>query len=279
MKNLILIIKGFIIGVANIIPGVSGGTLMMSLNIFEDIISSVSHFFSNIKKNFWFLFYIAFGVLIALIVMSRVVTYSLAHFNVQTILFFIGLIVGGVPMLLKNVKNKKIDYKLLLSFIVPFVLVLFMTFYDGSVGVIDFTNLMIFDYIKLFLVGVIAAGAMVIPGLSGSFLLILFGYYEPIMNTIKMFTSFNDIFSNGIILFTFGVGVLLGLFIIIKLVEYLLNRFRVQTYYAILGFVLSSIVSILYINFYPSIDINLSVVISSTILFSLGVFTSIKLGD
>lgn len=279
MKKLILIIKGFIIGTANIIPGVSGGTLMMSLGVFEDIIESVSHFFSNKKKNFMFLLYIFLGVTLSLIIMSRVVTFSLENFKLSTIMFFLALIIGGIPMLLKNVKSEKLKLKYIFAFLIPFVLVISMSLISDNGFTLSFSNMNFISYVSLFLVGVLAAASMIIPGLSGSFILILFGYYEPIMNSIKEFTSFYNLSSNLIILSIFGIGVLFGLFTIIKLIEYLLNKYKTITYCAILGFVTSSVIAIIITNFASGMIYTPMHIASSVILFVLGIIISLKLGE
>ena len=97
--NLVLVVKGFIMGIANIIPGVSGGTLALILGIYEDFIGAISHFFSNFKKNICFLAPIAIGILLAIASLSRVIDYSYKHYPIPTSLLFVGLVIGGIPML------------------------------------------------------------------------------------------------------------------------------------------------------------------------------------
>ena len=105
-ENLILVIKGFIMGISNIIPGVSGGTLALILGIYEKFIGAISHFFSNIKENICFLIPIAIGMILAIVSLSRVIDYSYNHFPIPTTLFFVGLVLGGVPLLASKVKGK-----------------------------------------------------------------------------------------------------------------------------------------------------------------------------
>ena len=108
MKNAIILgIKGFIMGIANIIPGVSGGTLALTLGIYEDFIKAISHFFSKIKENIKFLIPIFIGIGLSIVSMSRVIDYSFEHFPIPTAMFFMGLVIGGVPLLLRKVKGKK----------------------------------------------------------------------------------------------------------------------------------------------------------------------------
>lgn len=279
MKKLILIIKGFIIGTANIVPGVSGGSLMMSLGIFEDIIYKVNHFLSDIKENIKYFLCIIFGILLSLIIMSRVITFSLDNYHIQTILFFVGLIIGGIPLIYKKINKNEFKTKYLLAFIIPFILIITLSLFPLSTGLVNLTNISFIEYIILFIVGLIAAASMVVPGLSGSFILILLGYYEPIINSIKDLTSLINIYDNFIILFIFGLGVLTGIFFIVKLIEILLDKYKNITYYAILGFILSSIISIFITNFSTGIDLSLSICICSVITFLIGSFIAYKLGE
>ena len=135
-ENIILGVKGFIMGIANIIPGVSGGTLALTLGIYERFIGAISHFFSNLKENIKFLLPIAIGLCLAILSMSRVIDYSYEHFPIPTTLFFVGLVIGGIPMLYHKVKGKK-EGKQISSWIIllmTFSLVIVMAFADQLFG-------------------------------------------------------------------------------------------------------------------------------------------------
>ena len=106
-ENIVLGIKGFVIGLANIIPGVSGGTLAITLGIYEKLIGVLTHFFKNWKENLKFLIPIGIGAVLSLLVFSNIIGYALEHYPVPTTLLFMGLILGGVPILLRKVKDKK----------------------------------------------------------------------------------------------------------------------------------------------------------------------------
>ncbi len=279
MSKLMLMIKGFFIGIANIIPGVSGGTLMISLGIFEEIIDAISHFFSNIVKNTKFLFWIGLGGLLSILLVSRLVTYTLDNYKLVTILFFIGLIIGGIPMLSKTVSKGKTKVSNYIILLITFSLIMFMTFYNGGLAEVSLVNLNMLDYVKLFFVGLVAAATMVVPGLSGSFMLILLGYYEPIMNTIKAFTSFENVISNGLILGVFALGVGVGIILVAKLIEFLIEKFKIKTYFAILGFVFASVISIFYTSFVAGFEFTILQVVLSIIFFIIGFMISLKLGD
>ena len=118
---------------------------------------------------------------------------------------------------------------------------------------------------------------MVIPGISGSFVLMLLGYYEPIVNTIKDLTNFSNLSHNLLILIPFGIGIVVGIVLVAKLIEYLLNRYPIKTYYGVLGFVLASLVAIIK----PLIGLTPSVIeiVMAIVLVIVGGLIAYKLGD
>ncbi len=273
---MILLIKGFFIGLANLIPGVSGGTIAITLGVYDKLISSISHIFKNIKDNLKFLIPVFIGIILSILSLSKVMSFALDKYLFITVLFFIGAIIGGIPMLYKKVSKDKIKVSSIIIFLTTFVFVILLTFLSGSNNVIisfDFISL-----VKIFIVGIIAAATMVIPGVSGSAVLMMLGYYEPIVNMIKDITKFN--MNNIITLVIFGIGVVVGILLIAKLIEYLLKKFEVKTYYGILGFVIASIISIIISNFIMnSLSIGAIDIIIGVVLFILGFIIAYKLGD
>jgi len=273
-------------GIANIIPGVSGGTLALTLGIYEQFIGAISHFFEKFKENIQFLIPIFIGMALAIISMSNIISSSFENYPIPTTLFFIGLVLGGIPMLLGFVKGKK-EQKEISSYVIAFLtfaLVIILAFseqlFGGGLKEVNLGNVSIGGYLLLFLVGVIAAATMVIPGVSGSLVLMLLGYYIPVVNTIKDLTKFNHIFSNCLILGFFGIGVLIGIVLISKLIEYLLKKQEAKTYFGVLGFVLSSVVAIpvsVY-NEIGEIPFSLSQVLIGIIFLVLGGMIGYKLG-
>ncbi len=278
--KLILIIKGALIGVANIIPGVSGGTLAITLGIYEDLISAITTFFSNFKKNNIFLITIGIGAGLGIVLVSKFITISLDKYPIQTNIFFIGLIMGGMPTLIKKAKTTQSGKISKLIFLFVFLALMATSFLNPSKQV-NFDNLNYFGYFKLFLIGIIGAGTMVIPGISGSFVLMILGYYRPILDTINDFVSAlkgtGDLLNNFLILLPFGLGILIGIIIIAKIIEYFLKKFETQTYYAIIGFVLGSVFLILK----PLTIINLTfpIILFSLIFGVIGFTIAYKLGS
>ena len=242
--GLINFIKGFILGIANVIPGVSGGTMAVSMGLYELILSSIGNFFKDIKGNFIKLLPIILGILVAIVSTSKLVTYALTNYKAQTLCLFIGLIFGVVSLIMRKIKGKgsKTNY---LIFFVIFFFVISLNFLKTGLIEISFANMGIIDYLLLLLMGFIASSAMVIPGISGSFILMVLGYYDKIIYTISTITDFSKLGSNLLILVPFGIGVIIGIVFMAKLITNLIKKYETKTYFAIMGFVLSSVVVLL----------------------------------
>lgn len=285
IKNFVLFIKGFIMGVANIIPGVSGGTLAIILGIYEEFIGALSHFFKNFKSNLKFLIPLGIGMLASIASMSSLIDYSFNHFPLATSLFFVGLVIGGIPLLTRKVKGKEGSKKSCnyVVFLITFSIVIFMacaSFLFSEAGSVSLSHLSILGIILLFLVGILAAGTMVIPGVSGSLVLMLIGYYYPVISTIKNLTHFKNVSHNMIVLGIFGIGILFGIVAISRLFEYLFKKHETITYYGVLGFIYASILAIP-ISVFTTVDVKFKVleIICGVIMLAIGTVVSYKLGE
>ena len=249
MKFILDILRGILIGVANVIPGVSGGTMMVSMGIYDDIISSITGLFRHFKKSVTTLLPYLIGMALGIVGFSFSITYLFEHFPYPTAFAFIGLIFGGLPILFGKAKETKIKPVNILLFLVFFALIIGMEFLGSSADkTVEFSFITV---LIMLVMGAIASAAMVIPGVSGSLILLALGYYNTIIETISVFMK--AVFALDIagalsaagILVPFGIGVVLGIFGIAKLMEVLLSKFEKQTYHAILGLVLASPFSIL----------------------------------
>lgn len=270
-ENIMLILKGFALGIANVIPGVSGGTIAVILGIYEKLIDILSNLKTKLKENFKYLLFLAIGLILAIGLFSNAVTFCLKNYPFATILFFIGFIIGGMPPLLNKVKSK-IDIKSVICFIIAFTVVMLMAFItpdtmNKSLDIINIKTLII-----LFLIGVLGAASMVLPGISGSFVLMLIGYYEPIMNSISEFTKLNNLTHNILILAMFGLGVLFGIIFMAKLIKILLEKYEIPMYMGIIGFVIASAISILVSVIGSSYGV-LQIIIGVILMF-VGIITS-----
>ena len=274
-ERIILFLKGMILGSAMIIPGVSGGTLAISLGIYEKIINVITRFFKNFKENIIFIINLGLGILASIVLGALILNYTFEHYPIPTIIFFIGLLIGSIPSLIKRVDLRNtLKISNIFYFLLGVSLVLGVYLFKGSSEVTFSNGFNLVQSIKLILVGVVAAATLVIPGISGSFMLMILGYYKPILEVISETIKFNNLGNNILILIPFGVGVLLGIIGIAKLIEYLLKNHETKTYYAIKGFLIASIIEIFASLF--SYQASIIQVIISAILFILGLLLTLK---
>lgn len=254
MKDLgswmIKVLRGIVIGLANVIPGVSGGTMMVSMGIYDTIIDCISHLFKSFKKNVITLLPYLVGMVVAILVGAVGLKEAFKELPLPTNALFIGLILGSMPFIVHETKGEKLGWQGALVFVLFFALVIFQKLMEGENKaeiVLSF-----WEVIKLVFFGMIASATMVVPGVSGSMILKTLGYYEPIvtqtipnlMDAVKAW-NFGMVMDNVFILLPFGVGIVLGFFGIAKLISFLFRRWKGRTYCAILGMVVASPVAIL----------------------------------
>lgn len=281
------VLKGIVIGLANIIPGVSGGTMMVSMGIYDKLIHCITHLFKEFKKSILFLLPIAIGMVIAVAASAFVITDLFELFPLQTTLCFVGLIVGGLPAMWKNVKGNRIKPGHGIAFLLFFVAVVILALIGEKEGVSADLSFNLVNVLKLFGVGVIAAATMVIPGVSGSMMLLLLGYYNPILSTVKEFIkTFIKVFKthdiDGLIaglgiLIPFGIGVVIGIFAVAKLIEIILAKFPLYAYWAIIGLIVASPIAIIAMGNFASIGI--LTIVGGIVALAAGFIVAMKLGE
>ena len=280
LKN---VCKGMLIGIANIIPGVSGGTMAVSMGIYDRLISCISHPFKDFKNNLLFLIPIALGIGIAIIASAFGIDYLFESFPLQTNLLFIGLIMGSLPAIYGKVKTVTLRLGHILAAVIFFAIVVGMAVFNGVGGSYVQLEATVIGMLLLFFVGVVASATMVIPGVSGSMMLLLLGYYNPILDTIKAFFvavlgfDFPALFSAVLILTPFGVGVLVGMVVIAKIIEIVFERFPTYAYWAIIGLLFGSPIAILMVGTFH--EINLVSIVTGAMALLCGLFISNKLGE
>ena len=262
-----LIVKGLIIGLGKIIPGVSGSMLAISLGIYQSLINSINNFFKDIKKNFIFLSKVGIGVLISIIFFSKLILQALNISYISTIFLFIGLIIGSIDDIKENIENKN-DYISIIIFIL--VLVLGLLNINNNINIVN----PILYFIYYVLMGFVDAVTMIIPGISGTATLMMLGAYNSVINALSNITDINLLMNNLKLLIPFGLGMIIGVVCTAKLVDYLFKKFKSKTYSAILGFTLSTIV-IMAIKCLNS-SYSLKELVIAFILLSLGVLITKK---
>lgn len=234
MTWILYIIFGVIIGVANIIPGVSGGTMAVVLNIYDKLIDSVSNFRKDFKKSIMFLLPIGIGAVLGIVAFSKLIEFLLTNYPLATNFFFIGLILGSIPMIFKRATEDRFR----LSSLVPFLLFLIgmlvlSSFSDGAMSGEVVLQLSTGIFIKLLVCSAIAAAAMILPGVSGSMVMVILGTYNTVLTAISSM--------NILMLVPVGIGVLIGIIGGAKVIDLCLKKFPQATFFAILGLILGSI--------------------------------------
>ena len=278
MKTIFDILRGVVIGLANIIPGVSGGTMMVSMGIYDTIIGCINSLFKDFKRCVKMLWPYALGIL----GLAKLITFLLGSYPLPTNMAFIGLLLGGLPMILKKMKGEKKGAAGAIAFVLAFALVVGLKIIDGDNSTDASITLGLGQMIILFMMGVIAAATMVIPGVSGSMMLMLLGYYNPVVGSVSglvdalLSGNMSAVLRCCGVLIPFGIGVVVGIFAVAKLIEILLRRFPGPTYCAIMGLVTASPVAILMGLSYTGLTA--AAVIFSVVMLALGSVVAYKLG-
>lgn len=240
------ILKGIAIGAGAIIPGVSSGVLCVILGIYEKLISSILDFFKDAKNNIKFLLPILIGGIIGVLIFSNVLNYLLYVFPLQTKSIFIGLILGSIPKLMKEV-NKKQKFKLhyLIYTIIALVIGIAMVFLEDMIITQTVSE---YSFIYLIISGLIMSIGIVVPGVSSTVILMLLGVYNIYL------ASLANLFLPILIPIFIGIGI--GSLIFMRVTKFLMDRFYAQTFYTILGFSLGSILILM-----PEVSLDISGII------------------
>lgn len=236
------IIRGFAIGVALIIPGFSGGSIAAIVGIYEKLIDAISGILKNFKKSILTLLPLGTGAVMGIASLLFPLKWALAEFPFPTIALFIGLTLGSLPAITDKVKGR-IKPSNVIACILPLVVAVGIAFLpvgkDVNLFEINFSG-----YLILVLIGVVCAAATVIPGISGSMLLLIFGYYNPLISMITdHLLHGKDILQCFLILGSCAIGVGVGFIVISTAMKYLLQKYPRGTYFAIIGFIVGSMPS------------------------------------
>ncbi|CAC6558016.1 DUF368 domain-containing protein [Staphylococcus aureus] len=268
------ILKGFAMGTSDLVPGVSGGTIALLLGIYNQFIASISGIFS---RRFWpsftFLIPIIIGMLLAMGSLSNLFNYLLSQHHIPTMFFFGGLIIGIVPYLLK-ISNYKTSfttkhYMMVIAGIAILIVITLMNNGDKHAG--ETLTLSTGLIIKYFIAGMCASSAMLLPGISGSFMLLVFGVYGTVMLAISEVVKLN--FTGLPILLAVGFGVLAGFIILSKIIQYFLTHHKLMTFALIIGFVVGSLFAV-----FPGLPTNIVMWFVSLVVFIIGFIVSLTLG-
>lgn len=250
MNYLINAFRGFCMALADSVPGVSGGTIAFILGFYDKFINSLNDiFFGDMQKKkeaIFFLFKLGIGWIIGMVLASLVLTslFEKKIYNISSL--FLGFIIFSIPLIVKEEKGVlKGKYKNIIFAIIGIVVVALLTYFNpvsGSSSYIDISHVNLGLGLYIVLAGMIAISAMVLPGISGSTLLLIFGLYMPIMNALKETLHLNFSYLPAIILFC--IGILLGVLLVIKIIKVCLEKHRSATVYLIIGLMVGSLYAI-----------------------------------
>ena len=255
---MIIFIKGLIIGGTMLVPGVSGGTMAMILGVYDKLIFAVSSFGKNKARNLRTLAIAAIGGIIGIYLLSKPIEYLLATFTVPTLYFFTGAVVGSIPMIYRKSLLNKFSYRgcayILLGVMIVFGISIIPT------GLMDGSDV---SLLIIVFAGIIAAIALVLPGISVSYLLLVIGVYD---NTMVAVSDLNFSY-----LLPLGIGLLMGIMLFTRILEKAMDKHPQPTYLIILGFVVGSLYEV-----FPGIPTGQDLIISA-VTFIVGILIIIYL--
>ena len=259
MNGFLNMIKGIFIGAGAIVPGVSSGVLCVIFGIYEKLLDAVLNFFKDIKHNIKFLFPIALGIGIGVLLFSNILNYFLYEFPVQTKSIFIGLIIGTIPSLIKEV-NEKETFKpqnvvyLLIALAIGIITVIV----ENQINIVSNGDKMSIMY--LVMCGAIMSIGIVVPGVSSTIILMLLGVYSVYLQSVaNLYLP---------VLIPLGIGLILGSIIVMKITKKLLETHYGKTFYSIIGFTIGSVFVLL-----PQ-GMTLLEIVLSVLCVVLGVYVS-----
>ena len=277
MKNKLLdILKGAILGLDSTIPGFSMGTLAVFLNIYERLIESISILTKHPLKAIKDIWAIAVGFVIGLVLNILGITYLLKNFPFQTVMFFVGLVIVSIPITYIKQIKEKLKIRDFIAFFISLTVIVGVSLLNaGAAKEISLSPIFL---IMMVLVGAIGLGTMIIPGVSGSMIIMALGYYDAVMEIfnkmLHIFTSIKEeyfyVYVLSLLLFT--IGALVGVILVSKAIKALLNKYHTTVYSSILGLLVGSPFSIIYltVNKYEIDFSSVSLIIISVVTLILG---------
>ncbi len=244
-----LLIKGILVGVAFVIPGVSGGTLALYLGIYEKLLHSIGNIFKEFKKSLSFLIPVFLGIGISVVALAKLFDILLTWNSFVVIGFFLGLILGGLKQIYNEAKVEKVKISSVISFLIAFAIIIVLVIFDKlrTTAGVEYLDINIQNLILVFFLGMAAAVTMIVPGVSGSALLIVLGFYTAIVSNVAgNILDFSNIVYNLEIIIPFALGAGVGVILFSRIIEIVLAKYKSQAYYAILGFVIASCIAIFF---------------------------------
>lgn len=255
------LVAGLAIGAGAAIPGVSGAAIAVIFHVYEDIIGAVNNFRKRFGWAIKVLIPILLGILIAVVACIIIFSYAFEYLMFVLICVFAGFLIGSFPGITDEVKGTKVNKKYGLLIALGALFVIGLGVLNVIAGLNDFSVESLFLpqpqwwlYLVLIPVGAVAAVALTVPGLSGSLILLILGFYRPLVDNVKGWASEmikqGDFSHTGAlfgVLGCFAIGCLIGVVLVSKIMNILLKKWRKETFFAIIGFISGSII-VLFLN-------------------------------
>ena len=212
-------------------PGISSGVLCVIFGIYEKLLNSILEFFKNIKENFKFLFPIVSGAIIGIIAFGNILKYLYLAYPIQIKFIFIGLILGGVPKLIKEIKQKsKFKPHYLFFTFVSLILAIILVILEKKISIRSSNE---YSFLFLIISGFAMSAGVIVPGVSSTLILMLLGVYESYLFSVStIYLPF---------LIPLCIGLFIGSIVFMKITKYLLDKYYAQTFFVIIGFTIGSI--------------------------------------
>jgi putative membrane protein len=277
---------GAAMGVANIIPGVSGGTIAVVFGIYEDLMEALGNFLTDKTKRWQYVKFLTVlfaGAMVSIVSLARILSWSFENYPIPTVYFFLGLIIGSIPVVIKSHPDMRPNLNRGISFFVGLFAVIILALMQQKSGTetvsSQISTIGFNDYLYFIFAGAVAASAMIIPGVSGSFILILLGVYWKVLGALSGLTS--TLFSTGLtaemvsklsILGSLFIGVVIGILIFSKIMSWALKNHPAITMYLILGLIIGSIYQI-----FPGFEMSMDGLLAIFTLI-IGIIISLKFG-
>lgn len=237
-ESVLAVVYGVVMGISNVVPGVSGGTMAIIFGFYDRLISVLTLNIQAIKENFKFMVLLAIGIVIGIVGFAKVMNYLMVTFEHPTYMAFIGVILGSLPMIVKKAEIKKISPSIIIPFLITFgSMILLSMFGDENAAQVSVVQLNVLLIVAIFASSAIATVTMLLPGISGSLLLLVLGMYQGVYG----YAIGEFVFPHIIIV---ALGMLTGLIVGAKWVDYFLRHHKEAMYAGILGLLAGSLIQL-----------------------------------
>lgn len=247
----IYIIDGIVIGMAIMIPGVSGGSMIMSMGLYPTLLALIGGNKEERKGALPTLIPVVIGLLTGIVAFAYLLKLALSHFPLQTAAVFIGLILGGIPMLTKEVKGQKPTFANIAAFLIAVGVMIAMLVFSARANLDLSLKPSVWHFILTVILGFLSASTMIIPGVSGSALMLILGYYMEITGRVKLLADGiahldgAAVGENVLVFVPYLIGAAVGIVLTSKGLKRLLEKHPVTTYYALIGLMVTSPVAVI----------------------------------